>query len=329
MPMDPVLIVVLFLVLAAEFVNGWTDAPNAIATVVSTRVMSRGTAVAMAVVFNVIGVFSGTAVAATIGKGIIDSGVVNAPTIGAALLGIIIWSSVAAHFGIPTSESHALVAGLAGAALAVAGPDALLWSGWKKVIIGLFLSGVVGFGFAYLFAKLIKRAFAASPPSSTGKSFRRWQIVSAAFMAFNHGSNDGQKFIGVFALVLLLGGVIESFYVPIWVIFLCAATMGLGTSIGGWKIIKEMGVKMVDLRPWQGFCAEAAAGGTIFFASRFGIPLSTTHTIITSMMGVAASRNAKQVRWDIAGKVVSAWILTFPICGIIAYVAAYIGMHIF
>ncbi len=326
--MEPILVVVLILVLAAEFVNGWTDAPNAIATVISTRVMSRGSAVAMAVVFNVIGVFTGTAVAATIGKGIIDSNVVNPETIGAALLGIIIWSSVAAHFGIPTSESHALVSGLAGAALAVAGPSALLWEGWKKVIIGLILSGVVGFGIAFLFARLIRRAFAASAPSSAGKSFRRWQIVSAAFMALNHGSNDGQKFIGVFSLVLLLGGVIDKFYVPLWVIFVCALTMGLGTSIGGWKIIKEMGVKMVDLKPWQGFCAEAAAGGTIFFASRFGIPLSTTHTIITSMMGVAASRNTKSVRWDIAGKVVMAWFLTFPICGLIAYVSAFIIKHL-
>lgn len=327
--MDPVLIFVLFLVLAAEFVNGWTDAPNAIATVVSTRVMSRGAAVAMAVVFNVIGVFSGTAVATTIGKGIIDSSVVTAPTIGAALLGIIIWSSLAARFGMPTSESHALVSGLAGAALAVAGPDSLLWVGWKKVLIGLFLSGVVGFAIAFFLTRLVRRAFASSPPSSTGKAFRRWQIITAAFLAFNHGSNDGQKFIGVFALVLLLGGVINTFYVPVWVILVCAVVMGLGTSVGGWKIIQEMGMRMVDLRPWQGTCAQVAAGGTIFFASRFGIPLSTTHTIITSMLGVAASRNPKHVRWDIAGKVFFAWVLTFPICGIIAYVSAYIIKHIF
>jgi PiT family inorganic phosphate transporter len=327
--MDPVLIVVILLILAAEFVNGWTDAPNAIATVVSTRVMSRGSAVAMAVVFNIIGVFSGTAVAATIGKGIVDSGAINLPTIGAALLGIIIWSSVAARFGMPTSESHALVAGLAGAALAVAGPDALLWEGWKKVLIGLLLSGVVGFLFAYFFTRLVRWAAAPGPPSSTGKSFRRWQIITAAFMAFNHGSNDGQKFIGVFALVLLLGGVTSTFQVPIWVVLVCALVMGLGTSVGGWKIIQEMGMKMVDLRPWQGFCAQVAASGTIFFASRFGIPLSTTHTIITSMMGVAASLKLRHVRWDIAGHVVLAWVLTFPICGAISYVTAYIVKHFF
>ncbi len=323
--MEPVLLVVIFLVLAAEFVNGWTDAPNAIATVISTRVMSRGTAVAMAVVFNVIGVFSGTAVAETIGKGIVDGTMVNPETIGAALVGIVIWSSVAARFGIPTSESHALVAGLAGAALATSGPKALLWSGWSKVLIGLVLSSVIGFALAFLFAKTIRRAFASSMPSSTGKSFRRWQIVSAAFMAFNHGSNDGQKFIGVFTLVLMMGHIIPTFHVPIWVVLLCALTMGIGTSVGGWKIIHEMGMKMVDLRPWQGFCAEAAAGGTIFFASRFGIPLSTTHTIITSMMGVAASRKFKHVRWDIASKVVVAWVLTFPICGVIAYATAYLA----
>ena len=321
--MEPILYVVLFLVLAAEFVNGWTDAPNAIATVVSTRVMSRGTAVAMAVVFNIIGVFSGTAVAVTIGKGIVDSTIITPSAIGAALVGIVIWSTLAARFGIPTSESHALVAGLAGAALATSGPQALLWSGWSKVLIGLLLSSVVGFILAYFFAKLIRRAFATSMPSTAGRSFRRWQIATAAFLAFNHGSNDGQKFIGVFTLVLMLGGVIATFHVPVWVVLLCAATMGLGTSVGGWKIIHEMGVRMVDLKPWQGFCAQVAAGGTIFFASRFGIPLSTTHTIVTSMMGVAASRKFKHVRWDIASKVVVAWVLTFPICGAIAYATAY------
>ena len=318
------LIAVLGLVLVAEFVNGWTDAPNAIVTVISTKVISRGKAVVMAVIFNIIGVLAGTAVAATIGKGIVDIAVINPPTVAASLIGLIIWSTAAARFGIPTSESHALVAGLAGAALAVKGPEALLWSGWAKVLIGLLLSTVAGFGGAFVLSRIVRAGFASTPPATAGKTFKRLQIVTAAFMAFNHGSNDGQKFIGVFTMVLVLGGVLSEFTVPLWVILLCAVTMGVGTSIGGWKIIREVGMRMVDLRPWQGFCAEGAAGLTIFFASHFGIPLSTTHTIVTSIMGVAASRRLSGVRWDIARNVFLAWVLTFPICGTIAFIASLI-----
>jgi PiT family inorganic phosphate transporter len=322
--MTPMLITVLGLVLAAEFVNGWTDAPNAIVTVVSTKVISRGNAVVMAVIFNILGVLAGTAVATTIGKGIVDISVVNPQTVAASLIGLIIWSTVAARMGIPTSESHALVAGLAGAALAANGPEALLWSGWSKVLIGLLLSSVAGFAGAYILGRIVRAGFAATPPAAAGKAFKRLQIVTAAFMAFNHGSNDGQKFIGVFTMVLVLGGVLSHFTVPLWVILLCAVTMGIGTSIGGWRIIREMGMRMVDLRPWQGFCAEGAAGLTIFVATHFGIPLSTTHTIVTSIMGVAASRRFSGVRWDIARNVVLAWVLTFPICGTIAFIASLI-----
>ncbi|MFH1236686.1 MAG: inorganic phosphate transporter [Parcubacteria group bacterium] len=316
------LLVVLLLVLGAEFVNGWTDAPNAIATVVSTRVLAPRHAVLLATVFNIIGTLFGTAVAATIGKGIVVLSAINLETIAAALIGIIVWSSINAKWGIPTSESHALVAGLAGATLATAGPEALLWIGWKKVLIGLALSSVGGFVASLLIARFIVAKFASSLPTKTCTWFSRLQIISAGFMAFNHGSNDGQKFIGVFTMALVLGGVYAEFTVPLWVVFLCAGTMGVGTMVGGWKIIKKVGMSMVDLKPWQGFCAETAAGTTIMAASHFGIPLSTTHTITMSIAGVGASRRLDGVRWDIAKDIVWAWVLTFPVCGAIGFITA-------
>jgi len=320
--MNFLLLFVLLLVLYAEFVNGWTDAPNSIATVVSTRVLSLRVAVIMATAFNIVGALFGTAVATTIGKGIVDPSAVNLQTIAAAMLGIIIWSSVAAKFGFPTSESHALVAGLAGAGLATAGPDVLLASGWQKVFIGLLFSTFLGFSVALIISKFIQKVFAARSPQKSTRLFSRLQIFSAAFMAFNHGSNDGQKFIGVFALALFIGGVLPSFSIPVWVIFICAITMGIGTSIGGWKIIKTLGIKITNLETWQGFSAETGASLTILSASHFGIPLSTTHTIGTAIMGVGAAKRKTAVRWGVSRDIVWAWILTFPICGTIAFLSA-------
>lgn len=327
--MDWALIITIGLILYAEFVNGWTDAPNAIATVVSTRVLSPKTAVIMATVLNVAGAFAGTAVAATIGKGIVDPSVINLQTISAAMLGIIIWSTVAARMGLPTSESHALVAGLAGAGLATAGPEALLWSGWQKVFIGIGFSTFLGFFVALVFTKLLRKAFAARSPVKSRRMFDRLQILSAGFMAFNHGSNDGQKFIGVFALSLLLAGQMQTFHIPFWIVLLCAGTMGLGTSIGGWKIIRTLGVRMTHLEPWQGFSAETAASLTILTASRFGIPLSTTHTISTAIMGVGAAKRVSAVRWGVSRDIIFAWLLTFPICGTIAFITALIAKKLF
>ncbi|MBI2039422.1 MAG: inorganic phosphate transporter [Candidatus Niyogibacteria bacterium] len=317
--MSVLLVGVLLLVLGAEFVNGWTDAPNAIATVVATRVISPARAVAVAIVLNVAGALSGTAVAHTIGAGIVEASVIDLPTIAAALLGLIIWSSVAAHLGLPTSESHALVAGLAGAALAAAGPEALLWDGWKKVAIGLVFSSVIGFAAAWVIGRLIRFAFANTNPVRSKRLFDRMQIFSAAFMAYNHGLNDGQKFIGVFTLALVMGGVLPQFIIPTWVIFLCAGVMGVGTAIGGWRIIRMLGEKMVRIESWQGFSAELAASSTILAASTVGIPLSTTHTITTSIMGAAASYRASTVRWNYSRSIVIAWFLTFPVCGAIAF----------
>ena len=320
--MEAGLLLILGLVLAAEFVNGWTDAPNSIATVVSTRVLSPGQALVMAAVLNVVGAMSGTAVAATIGKGIVDAKSVNITTVGAAMVAIVVWSTLAWLWGLPTSESHALVAGLSGAALATAGMNALVWDGWKKVLIGLLFSSFLGFLGGLVLTLAIYWIFRAWRPGAVTKLFGRLQIMSACFMAFSHGSNDGQKFIGAFTLTLVLGGILPVFEVPLWVILLCAVTMGIGTAVGGWRIVKTMGLRMTKLDPVHGFAAETAAATAIEVASRLGIPVSTTHTISTAIMGVGSTRRLSAVRWGVGREIVTAWILTFPVCGALAWLAA-------
>jgi len=328
------LIIVLLLILWAEFVNGWTDAPNAMATVVSTRVLSPAQALLMTVVLNMAGVLlTGTAVALTIGKGIVDPSVIDLTTIGAAMLGIIIFSTGAWYFGLPTSESHALVAGLAGAGIAKTGVSVLLWAGWKKVLIGLAFSTFLGFIGAFILMSMIYLLFARIKRGTGVKIFGKAQILSSAFMAFSHGSNDGQKFIGVFALALVLGGVIpmevfksQSFHVPIWIFIICSLVMASGTAFGGWKIMKTMGFRMTKLEPVSGFAAETGAAATIQIASLLGIPLSTTHTINTAIMGVGSTKRLSAVRWGVSGQMVFAWILTFPCCGLIAYLTTKIVM---
>ncbi|MBI3011761.1 MAG: inorganic phosphate transporter [Candidatus Omnitrophica bacterium] len=322
MELSVAVLVVLALVLAAEFVNGWTDAPNAIATVVSTRVLSPFRALLLATLLNVMGTMSGTAVAATIGKGIVRPEIINVYTVGAAMVGIIFWSSVAARYGLPTSESHALIAGLTGAGLATAGPQVLLWSGWQKVLTGLAFSTFLGFGGGLFFMGLIYNVCAKQSPATIRRLFGKLQLLSAALMAFSHGSNDGQKFIGAFTLVLVLSGILPAFQVPLWVILLCALMMGIGTAFGGWKIIKTMGLRLTKLEPVHGFAAETAAALTIELASRLGIPLSTTHTISTAIMGVGATRRFSAVRWGVSRNIIVAWILTFPVCGLIAWLVA-------
>jgi PiT family inorganic phosphate transporter len=318
--MESSLGLVLLLVLAAEFANGWTDAPNSIATVVSTRVLSPLQALIMASVLNVFGAMSGTAVAATIGKGIIDPGAVHLGTVAAAMVAIVLWSTVAWYYGLPTSESHALVAGLSGAALATAGADALIWDGWQKVLIGLLFSTFLGFAGGLVLTLVIYWTFREARAGAVRLRFGRLQILSSAFMAFSHGSNDGQKFIGAFTLALVLGGMLPRFDVPLWVILLCAVTMGIGTAIGGWRIVKTMGLRVTKLDPVHGFAAETAAASAIELASRLGIPVSTTHTINTAIMGVGSTRRLSAVRWGVGREIIIAWILTFPVCGFIAWV---------
>ena len=314
------LVIVLLLVLGAEFTNGLTDAANAIATVVGTRVLSPGKAVVMAAVLNMAGVLvTGTAVAATIGTDIVDPSVINIQVVGAAMLTVVVWTTAAWRFGIPTSETHELLAGLAGAGLAWAGPSVLVWTGWQRVLIGLGISTIAGFGLAYLLMLTIYWAFRRAHRSKANRVFGRLQILSAGFMAFSHGSNDGQKFMGVFALALFLGGVAPTFEVPLWVVFLCGGVMALGTALGGWRIIRTMGVRIAKLEPVNGFAAEMAASSAILVSSRFGIPLSTTHTIGTAIMGVGATRRLSAVNWSVSRQIVNTWLLTFPACLLLGF----------
>lgn len=321
-------VIALLAVLAAEFVNGWTDAPNAIATVVSTGVMTPRSAILMAVIMNTLGALSGTAVATTVGTGIIAPWAITIPAITSSMIAIIFWGSMAAKFGIPVSKSHALLAGLAGAGFAGGGLDALQWQGWQKVGIGLVCSIGVGFIGAVILARIIMRVASNASPPKAKRLFDYLQMGSAAFMAFNHGLNDGQKFMGVFALTLLAGGITKEFTIPWWVILLCAGTMGLGTSAGGWRIIQTIGSKMARLTSWQGFAATAAASTTIFTASMYGVPLSTTHTITSAIAGVGAGKRASDVRWGVLRRIAFAWVLTFPTCALIAYLASLVANRI-
>ena len=331
MPDGTILLVpVLLLVLASEFVKGWTDAPNAIATVVSTRVLPPYAALIMAAVLNIVGaIVTGTAVATTIGKGIVSPEAISLPVVAAAMLTIVLWSTLAWYYGIPTSETHELVAGLAGAGLATAGPSALLWEGWQKVLIGLGFSTLLGFFLSILVMTILYWLLRRTRPSSIRSIFSRLQILSSAFMAFSHGSNDGQKFMGVFALALVLGGVTTQFNVTWQIMLLCGTIMGIGTAFGGWRIIRTMGFKITKLEPVNGFAAETSGALAILLASRFGIPLSTTHTIGTSIMGVGATRGLHAVRWGMARSVVMTWIITFPACAILGYVFAWLIELIF
>jgi PiT family inorganic phosphate transporter len=311
-------------ILAFEAVNGWTDAPNSIATVVSTRALPPLAAVAMAAVLNMAGVFAGTAVAATIGRDIVDIETITLETVAAAALAVVFWSSFAAYFGLPTSQSHGIVAAIAGAAIAVAGTDSLLWTGWQKVFTGVGAAVVFGFAGAFVVMIAILWLFRRANPSSMRRLFGPLQILSSAFMAFSHGTADGQKAIGVMAMALAIYNETPAseFNVPVWVILLGAGTMGVSTMAGGWRIIRTLGMRVTHLETYQGFAAEAAAATTLTITSRFGIPLSTTHTIGTAIMGVGATRRLSAVRWGVAYNIIGAWVFTFPICFALAWLFA-------
>jgi PiT family inorganic phosphate transporter len=312
---------VIFFALLFEFANGWTDAPNSIATVVSTRVMRPLHAVAMAAVLNLVGALVvGTAVAETISEGIVKPEAVSLETVAAAVLAAALWAMAAQAFALPSSESHALVAALLGAGFAAGGFGALEWSGTSKVVYSLFLSPPVAFLSGFLLMVLIYRLFRRARPSTVRKTFGPGQMLSAAFMAFSHGANDAQKAMGVITLALFLGGNQPDLNVPLWVIFACAITMGIGTSIGGWRVIRTLGLRMTKLEPVNGFAAETSAALIITGAAHFGIPLSTTHVIGSSIMGVGATRRLSAVRWGVAGQIVAAWILTWPGCMLLGYV---------
>ena len=316
----PVWLVIVFALLF-EFANGWTDAPNSIATVVSTRVMRPFHAVAMAAVLNLVGALVvGTAVAETISEGIVEPSAVGLETVAAAVLAAALWAMAAQAFALPSSESHALVAGLLGAGFATGGFDALEWSGTSKVVYSLFLSPPIAFLSGFLLMVLIYRLFRRARPSTVRRTFGPGQMLSAAFMAFSHGANDAQKAMGVITLALFLGDIQPDLKVPFWVIITCGLVMGLGTSIGGWRVIRTLGLRMTKLEPVNGFAAETSAALIITGAAQFGIPLSTTHVIGSSIMGVGATRRLSAVRWGVAGQIVAAWVLTWPGCMILGYV---------
>ncbi len=326
------LIIVVILVCASIFVNGWTDSPNAIATVVSTRVLPPKFAIAFAAVFNLLGVFlMGSAVAETTAS-VVEIGVGTEAliTLGAAQLSIVLWSTSAWKFGIPTSESHALIAGLMGAGISLNGFGAFNWASVQKVLLGLVISSVVGFVLGYLATRSVEITFVNVNRRKANKFFSFGQVLSASLMAFSHGAQDGQKFVGVLNLALVVGGIAEKgAKIPFWIMLLCSSIMAFGTSVGGYRIIKTMGIDMVNLEKYQGFSAEMVASLSMLTATKFGIPLSTTNTKATAMMGAGATKGIGAVNWGIAKEMVIAWVLTFPACLILGYIFATFFRFIF
>ena len=318
-----VLIVVLGLAIAFDYINGFHDTANAIATSVSTRALQPGWAIAMSATANFAGALTGTAVAETVGAGLIDTDVVGGQTlIAAALIGAIAWNLLTWRLGIPSSSSHALIGGLLGAALTSAGIGSWQMDGiLGKVLLPLVASPLIGFTVGLLLMAVLFNVFRRSHPVRLNAVFRRLQVLSAGYMAFSHGSNDAQKTMGIMTLALFTAGVIETFDVPLWVMLTAAAAISLGTAAGGWRIIKTMGTKVVKLDPVHGFAAETTAASVIFGASQLGMPVSTTHVISSAIMGVGSSDRLKTVRWGVARSIVTAWILTIPASGITAAVA--------
>ncbi|HYU77684.1 MAG TPA: inorganic phosphate transporter [Vicinamibacterales bacterium] len=318
-------VVVVLVALAFDFINGFHDAANSIATVVSTRVLSPGRAVAWAAFFNFVAAFGfGTAVAATIGSGMIHIEVVTYAVIMGGLLGAIVWDLITWYYGLPTSSSHALVGGYAGAAVAKAGTGVIIASGWTKTLIFIVLAPGIGLilGLAIMLINLsLFRGFA---PGRVDAWFRRLQLVSAAAYSLGHGTNDAQKTMGIIAGALYAGKLIDAFFIPVWVILAAHAAIALGTLSGGWRIIHTMGQKITRLQPVGGFAAETAGAITLFTASSLGVPVSTTHTITGAIVGVGSTRRLSAVRWGIAGQIVWAWILTIPASALIAAVSYYI-----
>ena len=318
----PVLIVVLGLAIAFDYINGFHDTANAIATSVSTRALKPAWAIAMSATANFVGALIGTEVAKTVGSGLIDTNVESQTVIAAALVGAIAWNLLTWRLGIPSSSSHALIGGLLGAALVSAGIGSWQMDGVVgKVLVPLVASPLIGFVIGLLLMVLIFNVFRRAHPVRLNGAFRRLQVVSAAYMAFSHGSNDAQKTMGIMTLALVTAGIQSTFEPPLWVILAAATAISLGTAAGGWRIIKTMGTKVVKLDPVHGFAAETTAATVIFGASQIGIPVSTTHVISSAIMGVGSSDRIRTVRWGVARSIVIAWVLTLPASGLTAGVA--------
>jgi PiT family inorganic phosphate transporter len=327
-----VIILLVFLALAFDFMNGFHDAANSIATVVSTGVLKPGQAVLFAAFFNVIAIFIfHLSVAATVGKGIVQPGVVDTHVVFGALIGAITWNLITWYYGIPSSSSHALIGGIVGAVIGKAGTDALISAGILKTVVFIFVSPFLGFLLGSLMMLLVAWVFRRSSPSRVDGWFRRLQLVSAGAYSLGHGGNDAQKTIGIIWMLLVATGYMTSTdkAPPSWVVVSCYMAIGLGTMFGGWRIVKTMGQKITKLKPVGGFCAETGGAITLFLATSLGIPVSTTHTITGAIVGVGSARRASAVRWGVAGNIVWAWIFTIPASAFVAIVAYWISLGLF
>ncbi len=316
----PVLTGLIAVALAFDFLNGLHDAANSIATIVSTRVLRPQYAVFWAAFFNFVAfLVFGLNVAHTIGTGIIEPSVVDNQVIFAALIGAIVWNLVTWALGIPSSSSHALIGGLVGGGVAKAGISAAVWSGLSKTLAAIVLSPLVGFLLAMVLVALVSWISVRSTPFTVDRAFRILQFVSASLYSLGHGGNDAQKTMGIIAVLLYSQGHLGTeFYVPFWVVLSCQASMAMGTLMGGWRIVRTMGLRLTKLTPMQGFCAETGGAITLFLATGLGVPVSTTHTITGAIVGVGAARRATAVRWNIAGSIVYAWVITIPASAVVA-----------
>ena len=316
---DVLLVVVVVVALGFDFTNGFHDTANAVATSVSTRALSPRLAVLIAAGANLAGAFVTTAVAKTVGKGIIDSGLATTHTVLAALIGAITWNLLTWWFGLPSSSSHALIGGLVGAALAQSGSGGVEWHGLvHKVVIPAFAAPMIAFGGGFLFLLAIFWTFQRLRSAVANRAFRLGQLASGTFMAFTHGANDAQKTMGVIALVLFAHGSIDHFYIPTWVKVAAGLAIALGTYVGGWRIMRTLGQRLYKMEPAAGFSAQAAAGAVIDVATRLGYPLSTTHVISGAVLGAGSTRRLSAVRWGVAGNIVVAWLLTIPMAALVA-----------
>jgi PiT family inorganic phosphate transporter len=313
------LLCVIVLAFIFDFINGFHDTANAIATSVSTRVLTPKVAIFMATILNLVGALSGTAVAKTVGSGLVQTSCITQITVISALSSDIIRDIFTWYLGLPTSSSHAILSGIVGAGIATAGAGVLIQKGIYKVLAGLIFSPLIGFILSFFLMISLNWLFRTSTPTLVSNLFGRLQIMSAAYMAFSHGSNDAQKTMGIITMALVSYYHLPQFNIPLWVIVLCATAMAFGTAVGGWRIIKTLGMRLVHLRPIHGFAAETSAATIIEIASRIGLPLSTTHVISSTIMGVGASKRLSAVRWGVGGNIILAWILTIPACILLAW----------
>lgn len=322
---------IVFLALFFDFLNGFHDAANSIATIVSTRVLTPRQAVAWAAFFNFIAfMFFGLHVASTIGKGIVDINVVDSHIILGALMGASLWNIITWYFGLPSSSSHALMGGLIGATLVKVGPSGLVYAGIQKTLIFIVLSPLLGLVMAIFIAVLVYNIFARQTPTKIDFIFKKGQIVSAALYSLGHGGNDAQKTMGIIASLLFSAGYLKGdFHIPFWVVISCQFAMGLGTFFGGWRIVKTLGHKISKLKPVDGFCAETAAASSLYLATHLGVPVSTTHTITGAILGVGSIKRLNAVKWGIAGQIVWAWIMTIPAAAIISAATYWLSVSFF